>query len=232
MKKYTCRCWCQTVDNCLITLLDINIVRPTRQDYRGRSTIRAQICKPASSERDGRYFALSRGLSVLLRTALKVLGYSHVYNSVEHVDDPSECAAWLHLWHLKQTHQSISAAEFDCVIRASETVTDMPAALFAPELLKAYPDALVVINRCKDIDAWHSSVCSVWDEAAKKRPWFYAVMKLFHSRLFRLAEHEARITHSGLYRGSYGAYRRAGKEVYRDHHAMLNVLIPKGKQKR
>lgn len=163
-----------------------------------------------------------------LRTALEILGFSNVYHGFDHVDHPSECVAWLHLWHLKQTHQPMSAADFDRVLGDSNAVTDMPCAIFAPELLKAYPDALVIINSRNDIDAWYHSVCSVWDEAEKLTPWFYPLMKLFVARMFWLAEHESRITHGGLFKGGYGAYRTTGKEVYRDHYAMLDVISPKG----
>ena len=52
----------------------------------------------------------------------------------------------------------ISAAEFDALLGHSVAVTDTAANFFAAELIKAYPDALVVLNKRRDLGAWHRSV--------------------------------------------------------------------------
>ena len=52
----------------------------------------------------------------------------------------------------------ITAADFDALLGHSVAVTDAAANCFAPELIAAYPDAKVILNTRKSVDAWHSSV--------------------------------------------------------------------------
>ena len=45
-------------------------------------------------------------------------------------------------------------------------ITDLPAARFAPELIAAYPNAKVILNKRDDADAWYRSfdeTMGVWD---------------------------------------------------------------------
>lgn len=51
----------------------------------------------------------------------------------------------------------ITSADFDAVMGHSVAVTDAAASVFAAELITAYPDAKVVLNYRKDLDAWHRS---------------------------------------------------------------------------
>jgi hypothetical protein len=37
-------------------------------------------------------------------------------------------------------------------------VADAPASVFAAELIQAYPEAKIILNHRKDIDAWHKSL--------------------------------------------------------------------------
>jgi hypothetical protein len=49
-------------------------------------------------------------------------------------------------------------AEFDKVLGNCEAITDVPCFVFAEELIKAYPDAKVILNRRRDVDAWYRSM--------------------------------------------------------------------------
>ena len=47
----------------------------------------------------------------------------------------------------------ITAAEFDELLSEYDAVTDITVAALAPELIAAYPDAKVILNRREDLDA-------------------------------------------------------------------------------
>jgi hypothetical protein len=161
-----------------------------------------------------------------LVVALQTLGFHKVYHGFLHVDDPHECVNWLSLWARKQAGECLTAADFDAVLGDCDALTDAPAVLFAEELIKAYPDAKVIVNYREDIEAWHRSVINTWSAAEERSgpAWFMTLLSLFHPRMFWLRIHEERITQSGLFRGSY---RKHAKEAYRDHYALLDRIAPK-----
>ena len=76
------------------------------------------------------------------------------------LERPARNCTWTRLarkkWYSGEESQ-ITAADFDQVIGHAVAVTDSPATCFAPELIQAYPDAKVVLNLRRDIDAWHRS---------------------------------------------------------------------------
>ena len=49
---------------------------------------------------------------------------------------------------------------FDPLLGHAVAVTDAAASCFAEELIAAYPNAKVVLNSRRDLDAWHASVLS------------------------------------------------------------------------
>lgn len=51
-------------------------------------------------------------------------------------------------------NNDFSAADFDPLIGHSVAVTDAAASVFAAELIAAYPEAKVVLNYRRDLDAW------------------------------------------------------------------------------
>lgn len=51
-------------------------------------------------------------------------------------------------------NNDFTAADFDPLIGHSVAVTDAAASVFAAELIAAYPEAKVVLNYRKDLDAW------------------------------------------------------------------------------
>lgn len=51
----------------------------------------------------------------------------------------------------------LTPEDFDAVMGHSTAVTDAAGSVFAAELIEAYPDAKVVLNYRKDLDAWHRS---------------------------------------------------------------------------
>lgn len=51
-------------------------------------------------------------------------------------------------------NNEFTAADFDPLIGHSVAVTDAAGSVFAAELIAAYPEAKVVLNYRKDLDAW------------------------------------------------------------------------------
>lgn len=76
---------------------------------------------------------------------------------------PHRMNSWVALARRKyfdRTGQAISAADFDALLGHAVAVTDAAANCFAEELIAAYPNAKVVLNSRRDLDAWHASVLS------------------------------------------------------------------------
>ena len=87
---------------------------------------------------------LSRCGTESLKFALEDLGYNGVYHGFEVTPDQS--MVWSRLWDEKVAKGSdarISTEVFDTLIGNYEAVTDAPGAMFARELVQAYPEAKV-----------------------------------------------------------------------------------------
>ena len=95
-----------------------------------------------------------------LHDAILHLGYKGVYHGYRAAETPGEQIQWYRLALAKFKHDDqglLNRIEFDRVIGDCEAVTDLPCAAFGPELLRAYPDAKVVLNRRRDVEAWYQS---------------------------------------------------------------------------
>jgi hypothetical protein len=118
-----------------------------------------------------------------LRKALLTLGYEKVYHGfvwwIQHIDD-SHCL--YRLARKKIAGQHISRAEFDHVFGDYEALTDIPAAWFATDLLRAYPEAKVILNRRRDVHAWKSSFRD--SVLPMMTSWTYCWTSFFDARLF------------------------------------------------
>lgn len=133
--------------------------------------------EPPKLIRDRQMQVLVLGLSRMgtdsLRTALFTLGYQGVYHGMNVTAVRTEDVAfWVPAYEAKWRGETLGTADFDTVLGDCEAVTDYPAAGFGVELLAAYPNAKVVVNRRRDMDAWHKSVGDT-------------IMKIFHNRLLR-----------------------------------------------
>ena len=170
---------------------------------------------------------LPRTATDSLRVALGRLGYSHVYHGFDHIADARDCVNWVHLWSLKTSNQVIRRSDFDLVLGHCEAVTDMPACIFAKELMDAYPEAKIIVNYREDVEAWHRSVINVWSTAEKQAGWIHPLLVWFHAKMFWVNVNELRMTYNGLFRSNY---RKNAKAAYRDHYSMLDE-VTKGMRK-
>ncbi|KAI9657375.1 MAG: hypothetical protein M1821_003056 [Bathelium mastoideum] len=118
----------------------------------------------------------SRSGTESLARALSQLGYNTVYHGFNVVTSAPDCAFWARLALARQKQQKrqqgssaspsssitteayFSAANFDRALGHCGAITDAPGCFFATELVHAYPDAQVVLNRRRDVDAWCRSI--------------------------------------------------------------------------
>jgi hypothetical protein len=96
-------------------------------------------------------------------------------------------------------------------------VADAPASCFAAELIEAYPDAKVILNYRKDIDAWHRSVIGTLAEGHAK--WIFGFLATFDKECFWSWHLYLHYLWSGLFRSLDGktdtGMKRLGKWAYR-----------------
>ncbi|KAJ4098906.1 hypothetical protein NW756_003516 [Fusarium oxysporum] len=101
---------------------------------------------------------LPRSATESLQTALLKLGYDHTYHGWDIVyETPNYSSKWRRWFGSLDGNTTITKEEFDEVLGHSVAVTDAAGSVFAAELIAAYPDAKVVLNYRRDLDAWHES---------------------------------------------------------------------------
>ena len=153
-----------------------------------------------------------------LKSALQVLGYGPVYHGFDMVLHAPDTRAWSHLSSAKAAGQHLSASDFDVVLGHCDAVTDQPACLFATELLDAYPDAKVILNRRDDVEAWHRSLLNISGIVEDWGRWARALVDAEEFWTMRCIG-------TGFVRYFRGDYRRYGREVYGEHYRRLEKKL-------
>lgn len=136
---------------------------------------------------------ISRSGTESLSKALYQIGYNDVYHGMQLIDyRTADIAQWWRLSRAKcgGNQDFLNAREFDKVLGHCQAITDFPCCSFATELLHAYPDAKVVLNRRSDVNAWMKSFQSQLFNIypgwySRFRPFFEAT--LFWMRIFTTA---------------------------------------------
>lgn len=135
---------------------------------------------------------LPRSGTESLQQALLMLGYDHTYHGWDIIyDEQCYSPGWVALARRKWFghdgqggggHDTITAADFDALLGHSVAVTDAAASVFAAEMIAAYPDAKVVLNMRRDVDAWHRSVVNTL--VAVNESWIFWITSLFDREAF------------------------------------------------
>ena len=172
----------------------------------------------------------SRSGTDSLRAGLLELGYNHTYHGYDIAMNPSDQKVWYKLWRKKwhgtdQSHPGdvkITAAEFDQVIGHAVAITDIDAAAFAAELIDAYPDAKVILNNRRNVDAWYDSNMATM--VPIMRDWHLWLRSWFCAEHFWLRAN----FYEGIWPSFYrGKFENNAKWVLREHCAMVKGLVPK-----
>ncbi|GAB1318435.1 NAD dependent epimerase/dehydratase [Madurella fahalii] len=178
---------------------------------------------------------LPRSGTESLQHALLKLGYDHTFHGWDIIyEEPNYCQQWVRLCRKKffgplDGKTTITAAEFDALMGHSVAVTDAAASVFAPELIAAYPDAKVILNYRKDMDAWHRSATNTLVRANKH--WALWLLSRLDRQCFWAWHLYVDFMWPGLFRALDGnietGIARNGRWVYREHCNMIRGLVPK-----
>ncbi|OJD19548.1 hypothetical protein AJ78_00520 [Emergomyces pasteurianus Ep9510] len=93
-----------------------------------------------------------------IHTALGKLGYHETYYFTSSVNDRSQdTQKWLDAFDaVFQGKGAFGKGDFDCLFKGCQAVVGRPCCAFAPQLIKAYPEAKVILNT-RDVDEWYMS---------------------------------------------------------------------------
>ncbi|RAL03914.1 sulfotransferase family protein [Aspergillus ibericus CBS 121593] len=179
---------------------------------------------------------LPRSATESLSTALEQLGYQPYHGWDLVFDSPGYIQEWAALARRKYDGAPdgdfhATAAEFDALLGDHDAVLDSVPAMFAAELIEAYPDAKVVMNTRSDLDAWHQSMMKtlVAETEGSWKTWFVST---FNAEMFWLWEAYYTYAYVGLFRAPKGktasrGIEKNGKWVYRDHCNMVRGMVSK-----
>ncbi|KAJ7453868.1 P-loop containing nucleoside triphosphate hydrolase protein [Mycena latifolia] len=95
-----------------------------------------------------------------MRAALKVLGYGNPHHIGLVMSNPAQVAAWNAAIDAKFEGKATvyGRVEWDALLGEFQAVADVPGILFAEELVRAYPDAQVILTT-RDPERWWKSFC-------------------------------------------------------------------------
>lgn len=172
-----------------------------------------------------------------LQHALLKLGYDYTYHGWDIVfDQPAPAQEWAKLARRKFCPMDnidgdceITAADFDRLIGHCVAVTDAPSSVFASEMIRAYPEAKVVLNIRRDPDKWHQSAMKHLVTANNN--WLIYFTSFFSKELFWVWHAYHRILWNGLFRcidgNHYAGIGKNGKWIYREHCDMIRGMVAK-----
>lgn len=177
-----------------------------------------------------------RSATESLQQALLILGYDHTYHGWDIMfENPHNMQGWTRLARKKffppadnKGDCTISAEEFDELLGHAVAVTDAASSVFAAEMIKAYPQAKVVLNTRRDLDKWHQSAVNTL--VGVNENWTFWCMTWWGKNVFWAWHVYERMLWRCFFRCPDGSLdsgiRRTGKWVYREHCAMIRGLVP------
>lgn len=179
----------------------------------------------------------SRSGTESLSIALKMLGFQTCHGfDIIYEENVGYIQEWAKLARRKYAGTpdgdvQISIADFDAVLGNSDAVMDIGAYFFAEEIIKAYPDAKVVLNLRRDLDAWHQSAINALVRDIDDR-WLTHFLRRLNAEIFWLWLFCQVYGFRPFFRSpNQGSLRHGlvcnGKWVYRDHCNMVRGLVPK-----
>lgn len=175
-----------------------------------------------------------------MKTAFEILGLPS-WHWVTMATNPPDMLMWEQALSAKFTPKNASEKpfglqEFDHLLGHWAAVTDLPAALFANELVTAYPDAKVVLIE-RDVEKWYKS----FSEAiiSSVQPGYMVIVEkldpIFFGQMARLndliTKHYFDVDQprtNGLIsnRKHFAAWRANAKAAYQAHNEMVKRVTP------
>ncbi|TFB05265.1 hypothetical protein CCMA1212_003240 [Trichoderma ghanense] len=166
---------------------------------------------------------LGRTGTASMRAAMKQLGYVDTYHMMNcSIENPPDALMWMDALCAKYDGKGkpFTREDWDQLLGTCQAVCDWPAVAFAEELIKAYPEAKVVLTN-RDVDSWHASTMKTvyWRATDPELRWlsnfdwaasmYYPMLKKFFDTFFE------------------GDFPNRGKDVYRKHYEHVRNLVPK-----
>ncbi|KAL4802483.1 hypothetical protein BDV18DRAFT_62122 [Aspergillus unguis] len=197
-------------------------------------TIPSQPPRPRTRPMQVLALGMSRSGTESLRRALQILGYDHVYHGFDMSEShPMQWKQWALLGRRKfgiefpgstpkLTHKgapNITREEFDEILGESEAVTDQPCAIFAGDLIEAYPEAKVILNY-RDTESWYESICALI--LPHYGGFWYHVLPWFQSDMYWAVQYTLHCFNVHF----YGSLERNGKWVYEQHNNAIKGAVP------
>lgn len=163
-----------------------------------------------------------------LRVALKQVGYDrHYYWDTQARNGRGDPAKWIRLLSRKFDGSSglIPKSDLDAILGDYTSLADFPCALFAEDLIAAYPDAKVILSVRDSPEAWYRSFDdTVWRYQRRKiypqglSERFWAVV----TKTTNLARVMTLIIHNTPLR----EFPTQGRQWYLDHNEKIRKLVP------
>ncbi|KAJ5610816.1 hypothetical protein N7510_007535 [Penicillium lagena] len=169
---------------------------------------------------------LPRSGTESLRNVLQALGYDGVAHGIDWwLNHPNTSMLYCELMQLKLQDrvpepEVLRTRYFDRILADEEATTDIPAAWFAEELLQAYPDAMVVLNRRRDVQDWKNSFRA--SVLPMMQSWKYWLASWFNAELFW----GVWLTDMGHRKFLFqGDFEKNGEAAYLGHYSNLEKIL-------
>jgi len=122
------------------------------------------------------------------------------------------------------TGKPFTRQDWDAAFGPCEAVTDV-AALFAPQLIEAYPEAKVVLVE-REIEAWHRSMSAAFDMFFSMVPTFF--IEVVEPLVGSPTGPASKRLLQGFYEARTGAEAKANaRRLYRQHYETVRRMVPK-----
>jgi hypothetical protein len=161
-----------------------------------------------------------------LSKALSILGYSRVYHGFDMgKSEPPSWEQWVQLarrkWGRRDNSRGdsgISVLDLDAIIGDCEAVTGSQTAMLARELIKAYPEAKVILN-FRESDKWYRSATDTFGVVMSGLK--YSVLPYFNAQLYWRKRYYEEMLQTYF----HGSLATNGKWVYEEHCAKIRGLV-------
>ncbi|KAI7218411.1 hypothetical protein KC343_g8230, partial [Hortaea werneckii] len=169
---------------------------------------------------------LPRSGTESLHKALLELGYLRVSHGFDwHFNNIQSSPLYYELALLRSQNrlpdrETLRTKYFDRILADYEATTDIPTVWFAEELLLAYPDAKVVLNRRQDVTAWKRSFEG--SVLPMMRSWSYWFYSWFQAETYWVVALTLWLHGKMLFRNDF---EREAERAYVEHYERLEEVL-------
>ncbi|KAF7187228.1 hypothetical protein HII31_11483 [Pseudocercospora fuligena] len=172
-------------------------------------------------------FGLPRTGTESTTTALRMLGIHEFYHGWQSLlNNPRDNEMWNEAIEAKYEGkgQKYGREEWDKLLGHCQGVSDLPAILFAKDLIEAYPEARVILTYRK-FEPWYESMSSTFAPILT-HPIARGLIPI--TNFFRLYTRWTRPVWIKAWTiFSKGDFARYGRQVHEDHYSQIRAMVPK-----